>query len=149
MEKILPEYERASGRHVEIEYGASAALKRTIEGGQAFDLAILTPTVIDDLINENKITAGTHTDVARSDLGVGIRAGAPRSDISTADALKRRLLAATSITYATKRRDRRLQRDDSPPGDRRRDRIEDDAADGVGASGRERRGERLSSYSRP
>ena len=98
--RILPEYERASARHVTIEYGASAALKRTIEGGQAFDLAILTPTVIDDLINENKITAGTHTDVARSDLGVGIRAGASRSDISTADALKRRLLAATSITYA-------------------------------------------------
>lgn len=100
MEKILPAYERASGQHVTIEYGASAVLKRAIESGKAFDLAILTPAVIDDLIKAGQIAAGTQTDVARIDLAVGVRAGAPKSDINTADALKRRLLAAKSITYA-------------------------------------------------
>ncbi len=100
MEKILPAYEHVSGQHVTIEWGASAVLKRTIEDGKAFDLAILTPAVIDDLIKTGQIAAGTHTDVARIDLAVGMRAGAPRIDISTADALKRRILAAKSITYA-------------------------------------------------
>jgi molybdate transport system substrate-binding protein len=100
METIVPEYGRVSGRHVTIEYGASAVLKRTIEDGKAFDLAILTPAVVEDLIKEGRIAAGTRRDLARSDLAVGIRAGAPLSDIGTADALKRRLLAARSITYA-------------------------------------------------
>lgn len=100
LEKILPEYERTSGQHIAIVYGASAVLKRDIEGGKAFDLAILTPAVIDDLIKTGKIAAGLRTDLARTDLAVGIRAGAPKSDISTADALKQRLLAAKSITYS-------------------------------------------------
>lgn len=100
MEKILPEYERVSGHRITIDYGESAVLKRAVEQGNAFDLAILTPQVIDDLIKTGKIAAGTRTDIAKTDLAVGIRAGATRSDISTPDALKRRLLAAQSITYA-------------------------------------------------
>ena len=100
MEKILPEYERASGHRITTEYDESAALKRAVEGGKAFDLAILTPQVIDDLIKAGWIAAGTRTDIAKTELAVGIRAGAPRSDISTPDALKQRLLAARSITYA-------------------------------------------------
>ena len=100
MEKLLPGYERSLRRHVAIEFGTSVGLKRAIEGGQPFDLAILTPAAIDDLIREGKVAAGSHVDLAKADLGVGIRAGAPRADISTADALKQRLLAARSITYA-------------------------------------------------
>lgn len=100
MDKLVPQYVLASGQHLNIQYGASAVLKRTIEGGQPFDLAILTPGVIDDLAKEGKIAAGTHADIARADLGVGIHAGAPKIDISTPDAIKRRLLAAKSITFA-------------------------------------------------
>jgi len=100
MDKLLPQYEHTSGRHIAIQYGASAVLKRTIEGGEPFDLAILTPGVVEDLVKDGKIAAGTGTDVARADLAAGVRAGAPKTDISTPEAMKRRLLAAKSITFA-------------------------------------------------
>jgi molybdate transport system substrate-binding protein len=100
MEKLLPGYERSSRRHVTIEFGTSVELKRAIEGGRPFDVAILTPAAIDDLITQGKIASGTRADLAKAGLGVGIRAGATRSDVSTAAALKRRLLDAQSITYA-------------------------------------------------
>lgn len=99
MDKLVPQYERASGRHITIQYNASAVLKRTIEGGQAFDVAILTPAVIEDLIKDGKIAAGSRMDIATAKLGAGVRAGSPKADIGTVDALKRRLLAAKSITY--------------------------------------------------
>jgi molybdate transport system substrate-binding protein len=100
MDKLIPQYVHTSGQHIAIQYGASALLKGAIEGGAPFDLAILTPGVIDDLTKAGKIAAGTHTDIARADIGVGVRAGAPKTDISTPDAMKRRLLAAKSITFA-------------------------------------------------
>ncbi len=100
MDKLVPEYEHKSGRHVMIQYGASAVLKRTIESGEPFDLAILTPGVIDDLVKDGKIAGGTRSDIARADLAAGVRAGAPKADISTPEAMKQRLLAAKSITYA-------------------------------------------------
>jgi molybdate transport system substrate-binding protein len=100
MDKLVPQYEHTSGRHIAIQYGASAVLKRTIEGGEAFDLTILTPGTIDDLIKEGKVAAGTRTDIASASLGAGVRAGSPKTDISTPDGIKRRLLAAKSITYA-------------------------------------------------
>lgn len=100
MDKLIPQYEQKSGRHIAIQYGASAVLKRTIEGGEPFDLAILTPGIVDNLIQEGKIAAGTHTDIATASLAAGIRAGTPKADISTPEAMKRRLLAAKSITYA-------------------------------------------------
>jgi len=100
MDKLVPQYEHTSGRHIAIQYGASALLKHTIEGGEPFDLTILTPGTIDDLIKEGKVAAGTRTDIASANLGAGVRAGAPKTDISTPDAMKRRLLAAKSITFA-------------------------------------------------
>jgi molybdate transport system substrate-binding protein len=84
---------------VAIQYGASAVLKRTIESGEVFDLAILTPGVIAELTKEGKVASGS-TVLAKSNLAVGIRAGAAKVDISTPDAIKRRLLAAKSVTYA-------------------------------------------------
>lgn len=100
MEKLIPQYEHTSGVHVNIEYGASAVLKRTIEGGAAFDLTILTPGVVNDLAKEGKIAAGSQIDIAKANLAVGVRSGSAKSDVGTAEAIKRRLLAAKSITFA-------------------------------------------------
>jgi len=97
VEMLLPEFERTSHQHVAVQYGPSAVLKRSIEGGAEFDLVILTPVVIDDLTKQGKL--GESTVLATSNLAVGIRSGAPKTDISTPDAMKRRLLAAKSITY--------------------------------------------------
>jgi molybdate transport system substrate-binding protein len=100
LQKMLPEFERASGRKVTVDWGTTAGLKRELEGGRTFDVTILTPGAIDDLIKEHIIAEGTHTGIAQTFLGIGVRPGAPRADVSTADAIKRRLLAAKTITFS-------------------------------------------------
>lgn len=99
MEKLLPRAERAAGRKVNIEFGASRNLKESIDQGKAFDMLIVTPQVIDELIKEGKVSAGTKTDLAASKLGVAVRAGARKPAVGTAQAIKRTLLAAKSIGY--------------------------------------------------
>lgn len=99
MEKLLPKAERAAGVKVNIEYGASRNLKESIDQGQAFDLLVVTPQVIDELVKEGKVAAGTKMDLAASKIGVAVRAGRPKPDVSTAQAIKQSLLAAKSIGY--------------------------------------------------
>lgn len=98
-EELLPQFARSAENKVTIKYGAAAALKQQIEGGEAFDVAILTPALVDDLIKQGKIEAGSRTNLARTGVGVAIRQGAAKPDISTADAFKRTLLSAKSIAY--------------------------------------------------
>jgi molybdate transport system substrate-binding protein len=100
MEELRPQFERATHHKVVVRYGLAAKLKQQIEGGEAVDLAILTPAAIDDLIKSGKIAIDSRTMLARSGLGIAIRAGAPKPDITTVDAFKRSLLAAKSIAYA-------------------------------------------------
>jgi molybdate transport system substrate-binding protein len=99
MQTILAQAEKVIGRTIVIEYGPSAALRRTIDSGEAFDLAILTPQMVDVLVKSGKITEGTQTDLATTNLALGVRAGSAKTDIGTAAAIKRRLLAARSVTY--------------------------------------------------
>lgn len=70
-----------------------------IAAGEPFDVAILTPPLIEDLVKAGKIAPGTRADVARVGIGVTIRAGLPEPDISTPDAFKSALLNARSITF--------------------------------------------------
>jgi molybdate transport system substrate-binding protein len=80
-------------------FGLAAALKSRIEGGDAFDLAVLTPAQIDDLIKQGKAAAASRAVIARTGLGLMVRAGAPKLDVGTVDAFKRTLLGAKSLTY--------------------------------------------------
>src|SRR5437870_5991708 len=100
MEKILPEYKRASDQNVSIEYEESAVIQQRVASGQVFDLAILVPQVIDGLIKSGQIKSGTRTDIAKTSLGIGVRSGAPKRDIRTAEAVKETLLSARSITFS-------------------------------------------------
>ena len=100
IDDLRPQAERAIGRPLAIEYDTSSVVKKRIEDGAAFDVAILTSEVIDDLAKAGRIAKGTRTDIARCGIGIGVRAGAPRPDIKTSDALKKTMLAAKSITYA-------------------------------------------------
>ena len=100
LEELAPAFERATGNKLAITFGLAAVLKRQIEAGEAFDLAILTSAGIEDLARQGKIDAPSRTSIARSGVGIAVRAGAPKPDISTAEALKRTLLAAKSITWA-------------------------------------------------
>jgi molybdate transport system substrate-binding protein len=98
LNELAPQFERTTGHKLVIQYGL-AALKQQIEAGETLDLVILPPRVMDALIKQGKIAGGTHTVIARSGMGVAVRAGAPRPDIGSVDAFKRTLLNAKSIAY--------------------------------------------------
>jgi len=100
LEELAPAFERESGNKVALAFGVAAVLKRQIESGDPFDLAILTRLGIDDLVKADKVTRGSSVEIARSGVGIGIRKGGPRADIATADALMRTMLSATSVTWA-------------------------------------------------
>jgi molybdate transport system substrate-binding protein len=100
MEELVPQFEQATKHKVVITYGLSAALKRRLEAGEPFDIAVLTPPLIDDLITQGKIAGDTRTVLARSSMALAIRGGASKPDIRTTDALRRTLLESTSIAYA-------------------------------------------------
>ena len=100
LNELAPAFERATGHKLAISFGLAAALKRQIEGGEAFDLAILPAAGLNDLAKQGKIDARARAAIARSGVGIGIKKGARRPDIRTPGALKRTLLAADSITWA-------------------------------------------------
>src|SRR3979490_543219 len=100
MQELVPQFERATGHKVVVEYGVSAGMQRRVEAGEPFDAIFLTVKPLDALVQGGKIAPGTRTPIARSGMGIAIHAGAARSDIATVDALKRTLLAAKSIAYA-------------------------------------------------
>ncbi len=99
VEELVPQIERSIGRKLTIQFNSSKALRERIQSGEPFDAAILTSDIIDDLIKQGKIAAGTRADIARTGMGVGVRAGAPKPDVSSPEALKRALLSAKSITF--------------------------------------------------
>src|SRR5262245_45522989 len=96
---LVTEFERATGHKVSIVWGNAATLKtRYLEGEQA-DVAVLTAAAIDDLLKAGKLVG--RVDLARSGMGIGVKAGAPKPDISSPEALKRTLLAVKSIAYSS------------------------------------------------
>jgi len=99
LEELAPRFERDKKHKLNVTYDLAATLKQRIESGMTFDLAVLTPAAIDDLIKSGKIAAASRTPLARVGLGLAVRAGAHKPDLTTADAFKRTLASAKSITY--------------------------------------------------
>jgi len=100
IEELIPQFERASGHKVSARFIGGPGVQREVEAGTAADVVLASSSVIDDLAKAGKIAQGTRTEIARSGVGVSVRAGMPKPDISTADGLKRALLDAKSIAYA-------------------------------------------------
>jgi molybdate transport system substrate-binding protein len=97
---LLAQYEKESGNKVAVTYQTVGQHLKLISSGQeTFDVAVLTPEAIDGLIKEGKVAAGSRADLAKTGVGVVVKAGAPLPDISTVDAFKRTLLAAKSVAY--------------------------------------------------
>ena len=99
VEDIAQRFEKETKHHVVTTFGLAAAMKSRIEGGEAFDLVIITPAQIDDLIKQGKAAAGSRAVIARTGLGLMVRAGSPKLEVGTVDAFKRTLLATKSLTY--------------------------------------------------
>ena len=97
--EIGPQFEQATGYKPVVVTDVAAVMKRRIEQGEAFDLAVLVDFQTDDLIKAGKLVAATRVDVMKAGIGVAVRRGAPKPDIGTIDAFKQTLLAAKSLTY--------------------------------------------------
>ena len=97
---LVPQFERATGHKVVTDFVVIAIIKRRIEAGEAFDIAIPSPELIDDLIKQGRVAADTRTVFGRTGLGVVARKGIPKPDISTVDAFKRTLLNAKSVGHS-------------------------------------------------
>ena len=95
--EVIPGFQQDSKQTVNLDNDTAGTLVKRIQGGAAFDVAVLTPAGIDELAKAGKVSPGV--DLARVGIGVMVKAGAPRPDISTVDALKRTLLAAKSVAY--------------------------------------------------
>jgi molybdate transport system substrate-binding protein len=97
---LAEQYQKESGNTLATSYqtvGQHLALIR--DGKETFDVAVLTPEAIDSLAKDGKVVPGTRADLAKTGIGVVVKAGAPLPDISTVDAFKRALLAAKSVAY--------------------------------------------------
>ena len=100
MNELGLEFERATGHKLVAKIDSAAVFKRQIDAGDAFDVAILTTPLIADLVRTGKIAADMTADIARSGIGVGVRAGALKPDISSVEAFKRTLLRAQSVAHS-------------------------------------------------
>jgi molybdate transport system substrate-binding protein len=100
MEDLGPKFERATGHKLVIEFAAGGVIVKRVQSGETADVVLLPRPGIESLAKDNKLVSGSHVVLARSGIGVSVRKGAPKPDISSPDALKRSLLAAKSITYS-------------------------------------------------
>lgn len=99
MRGIVPGFEQATGYKVVPHRDTVGALTKKIEAGESFDVAVLTPEAIGKFIRSGKIVAGSRTDIARVGIGVVVKEGTPRPDISSVEAFKHMLMAAKSVAY--------------------------------------------------
>ena len=104
--EVLPEFERTTGITVTTTSGGSLGngpntIGAQLRRGVAADVVILSREGLSELMAEGRIVAGTDTDLAQSPLGVAVRAGAPKPDISTVESLKQTLLRAKSVTFTS------------------------------------------------
>jgi len=99
MADLGPPFEQATGFTPVVVTDVAAVMKRRIEQGEPFDLAVLVDFQVDALIKEGKLLADTRANVMKAGIGVAVKRGAPKPDIGTVDAFKRTLLDAKSITY--------------------------------------------------
>ena len=99
--ELVLQFEKASGHKVTTTFTGTLDAQKRIASGEAYDLIIMAGPAIDDLIKSGKVAPGSRVNLASSGVGVAVRAGAPKPDIRSTEALKKTLLAAKSIGYST------------------------------------------------
>lgn len=99
LQEVGPSFERETGNKLNTEWGLAPSFVPRIQGGEAFDIVVGQPGLIDGLIKDGKVAADSKTALVKAGTGVELRAGARKPDVSTVDAFKRALLEAKSIGY--------------------------------------------------
>lgn len=98
--ELLPEFEKATGHTITAAWSSTPDIQKRIAAGEAADLVILGSSGTEELVKQGKLVRGSRADFAKSGIGVAVRAGAPKPDISSADAVKNSVLAAKSVGYS-------------------------------------------------
>ena len=99
---VRSQFERDTGNQFTSRGGVTGVLKHLIDDGESFDLAIIPGPVMDSYVKQGKILAGTSVPLVRVGMGVAVRAGAVKPDVSTTAKFKQALLDAKSVTYVPK-----------------------------------------------
>lgn len=99
---VMPKWEAANGANVEASYDPTAKMLERIAAGERADGAFLTSAGVDKLIAEGVLAAGSRVDLARSLVGLAVKAGAPKPDLSTVESTRKALLDARSVVYSRK-----------------------------------------------
>ena len=97
--ELVPEFEKATGNKVTTTFTGTLDANKRLAAGENYDLLIMAASSIDEHIKGGKVVPGSRVDLAKSGVGVGVKSGAPKPDISTTEAFKRALLDAKSICY--------------------------------------------------
>ncbi len=97
---LAPAYEKLTGHSVVVRFEQAAAMNEKINSGAPADIAALQPEQVDNFIKQGKMVAGTKTNFAAAGVGVAVKTGASRPDISTVEAFKTSMLNAKSIGYS-------------------------------------------------
>ena len=99
LQEMQPRIEAAVGKPLSFEFSTARTLVQQLADGAAFDVAVLTPALIDELIDAGRVAADSRIDVARVGIGVGARQGTPARSVATLDELRSTLLAAGSVAF--------------------------------------------------
>ncbi len=99
-EELFRNFETASGHKLAVSWGTAPMLVKRIKGGETADVLILSRAGIDQLSKQGKITPGSDVTLAGSGVAIAVKAGAPKPDISSPEALKNTLLSCKSIAYS-------------------------------------------------
>ena len=100
LKDVTPQCQRAIGHPLAFVFDSTTGLKAKIAAGETFDAVVLTSDAVEELASSGKVASASTTRIARCGIGIGIRKGAPRPDITTSAALKQALLKSRSITFA-------------------------------------------------
>src|SRR4051812_45185564 len=100
MTDLVPEFERTTGHKVVATYEPTNAILTRLKAGEPADVVVLLRQSIDELKMTGKVVPGSEVDLAKTSLGIAVRAGAPKPDISTAEAFKEAMLKARSVALS-------------------------------------------------
>jgi molybdate transport system substrate-binding protein len=99
--ELIPAFEKSCGHKVTTIWGGTEAITKRLSGGEVVDVVLIAAPNIDRLISEGRLAAGSRADVAKSGIGVAVRVGLPKPDISSGEAVKKAVLAAKSVAYSS------------------------------------------------
>src|SRR5215470_6662937 len=100
MTSLVPEFERRSGHKVDVDFGTPGNMRDRLLRGEAADVAVAIAAVLPDLEKAGKISPGTRMEFAASYVGIVVRSGAPKLDVSTPDGVKRAILMANTVALS-------------------------------------------------